>query len=188
MQKRSRNLRLSTTLIAPMLLITLASIAYAAISNSVSVNFILKSGNMDPRITNYWVTEYCGYGYTITLTNSNKTLTITDNLLFSGWKLNLTIEIENNSTMPLTLNYTITYLNGSDWIVINATRLFELTGIEYEDGFYLDSTCQTPIPQDFVFLPSHVVYKKEHLSFNAQDPELQGKDIEFNVTINFYME
>jgi hypothetical protein len=189
MQKRSRNLRLSTALIAPMLLITLASIAYAAISNSVSVNFTLKSGNMDPRITNYWVTEYCGYGYTITLTNSNKTLTVTDNLLFSGWKLNLTIEIENNSTMPLTLNYTITYLNGTDWIVINATRLFELTGIEYEDGFFEDFTCETPIDcEDFVFFPDDVVYKREYLSFNAQDSELQGQDVEFKVTINFYTE
>jgi len=188
MQKRSRNLRLSTALIAPMLLITLATVAYAAISNSVAVTFTLKSGGIDPRITKYWVTEYCGYGCTITLTNSNKTLTITDNLLFAGWKLNLTIEIENDSPARLTLNYTITYFDGTNGIEINATRLFELTGIEYEDGFYLEQTCQTPIPDDFILEPNTKVYKREHLSFNAQDPELQGKYIEFNVTINFYTE
>lgn len=187
-RKRSRNLRFSTALIVPMLFIMFASVAYAAFSDSVTVTFRLKSGDIDPHISDYWVTEYCGYGYIIALTPDNKTFTITDDLLFPGWVLKLLIEIENNSTLDLTMNYTITYLNGTDWIAINTTRLFNLTGIEYEDGFYVDRTCQTPIPEDFVLGPSEVVYKKYHLSFNVQDrSELQGQDFEFHVTINFYV-
>ena len=187
MQKTSRNLRFSTALIAPMLFIILASAAYAAFSDSVAVKFTLKSGTMDPLISNYWITGYCGYGYTIALIDDNKTLTVDDDLLFPGWYLKLLIEIENNSTVPVTLNYTMTYLNGSSWIVINATRLFDLTGIQYEDGFYLDRACQTPMPKTFILEPDGVVYKKEDLSFDVQDrPELQGRDFEFHVTINFY--
>jgi hypothetical protein len=188
MQKTRRKLRLSTALVVPMLLIIFTSGAYAAFSDSVAVTFRLKSGSIDPLISNYWVTEYCGYGYNIALINDNKTLTVTDDLLFPGWYLRLIIEIKNNSTVPLTLNYTITYLNGSSWIDINATRLFDLTGIEYEDGFYLDSSCQTPMSETFILDPDEVVYKKEHLSFNVQDrPELQGRDFEFHVTIGFYV-
>ena len=188
MQKRSRNLRLSTALIAPMLFIMLASVAYATFSNSVAVTFKLKSGDVDPRISNYWVTEYYGYGHTINITPDNKTIKVTDDLLFPGWNLTLIIEIENNSTFDLTLNYTITYLNDTNWIVVNATRLFDLTGIEYEDGFYEDFTCETPIDcEEFVFYPDDKIYKKEYLSFNVQNSELQGQDIEFHVTINFYL-
>jgi len=188
MQKRSRNLRLSTALVAPMLFIMLASVAYAAFSDSVAVTLGLESGVMDPRISDYWVIGYCGYGYNIALINDNKTLTVTDDLLFSGWNLKLLIEIENNSTQRLTLNYTITYLNGSDWIVINSTRLFDLTGIEYLDGFYEDQTCETPIGENFVLEPGNVVYKREYLSFNVQDhSKFQGQDFEFHVTIDFYI-
>ena len=173
-----------------MLFITLFGLGYATVSDSVTTTFRLHSAKVDPKITNYWIIDYYGYGFDITLDEpDNKTLIFTDDLLFPGWYLELLIEIKNDADVAVSLNYTIEYLNGSTWVTTNKTRLLDLFRIIYEDGFYRDQECSDPIIdlQNYTLGSGDVVYKKEDLYFDAQDyPELQDKEFEFRVRIEFW--
>ena len=170
-----------------MLFITLSGLGYATVSDNVTATFRLHSAKVDPKITNYWIIDYYGYGFDITLDEpDNKTLIFTDELLFPGWHLNLLIEITNDADVAVNLNYTIEYLNGSDWITTDKEGLLDLFRIIYEDGFYLDQDCNNPIPQNYTLGIGEVVYKKEYLYFDAQDyPELQDQEFVFHVIIEF---
>jgi len=172
-----------------MLFITLSCLGYATVSEDVTATFSLHSANVDPKITNYWIIDYNGHGFDITLDEpNNKTLMFTDDLLFPGWYLNLTIEITNDANVEwVSLNYTIEYLNGSNWITTDKEGLLDLFRIKYEDGFYHDRDCTDPIdPQTYTLGIGEVLYKREDLYFDAQEcHELQDQEFIFRVIIEF---
>lgn len=193
--------RLIALVIVPMLLILLSSVAYASFSNSMTTRgrgkghaWGLKKKGLDPIITNYWVIEYCGYGYDITVSDDNLTLTFTDDLVFPGWYLKLVVELNNTGTVNVTLNSQIEYLDGSVWKATDEAGLLSMFNMTFEDGFYTgpggDSTWFTtddvPIPSDFVLEVGEVVYEREYLFFDGQEyPQHQDQEYEFRVVVSF---
>ena len=193
--------RLIAVLVVPMLLILMSSVAYASFSNSMTTRghgrghgWGLKKKGIDPIITNYWVIEYCGYGFDITVSSDNLTLNFNDDLVFPGWYVKLVIELNNTGAVNVTLASQLEYWDGSQWKTTDEAGLLSMFRIIYEDGFYLgpgsDSTWFTnqdiPTPPDFVLEVGEVVFKREYLFFDGQDyPELQDQEFEFRVVISF---
>lgn len=193
--------RLIAVLVVPMLLILMSSVAYASFSNSMTARgrgrghgWGLKKKGIDPIITNYWVIEYCGYGFDITVSSDNFTLNFNDDLVFPGWYIKLVIELNNTGAVNVTLHSQLEYWDGSKWKATDEAGLLSMFRIIYEDGFYLgpgsDSTWFTvqdiPAPLDFVLEVGEVVYTREYLFFDGQDyPELQDQELEFRVVISF---
>ncbi|MDH5734133.1 MAG: hypothetical protein OEY88_10205 [Candidatus Bathyarchaeota archaeon] len=201
MRKDTQIGRLIAVLVVPMILILMSSVAYASFSNSMTVRghgrghgWGLEKKGIDPIITNYWVIEYCGYGFDITVSSDNLTLTFNDDLVFPGWYIKLVIELNNTGAVNVILASQLEYWDGSNWKTTDEAGLLSMFRIIYEDGFYLgpgsDSTWFTnqdiPIPLDFVLEVDEVVYKREYLFFDGQDyPELQDQEFEFRVVISF---
>lgn len=193
--------RLIAVLVVPMLLILMSSVAYASFSNSMTARgngrghgWGLKKKGIDPIITNYWVIEYCGYGFDINVSSDNLTLTFNDDLVFPGWYIKLVIELNNTGAVNVTLHSQLEYLDGSEWKATDEAGLLSMFNMTFEDGFYLgpgsDSTWFTnqdiPTPPGFVLEVGEVVYEREYLSFVGQDYSgFQDQEFEFRVVISF---
>jgi hypothetical protein len=192
---------MTALVIAPMLLILFSSVAYAGYSDSITTLGPEKGKGwgrvkkgLDPIISNYWVIEYCGYGYDITVSDDNLTLNFADDLVFPGWYMKLVVELDNTGTVNVTLNSQLEYWDGSNWQATDEAGLLSVFRLVFEDGFYVgpgsDSTWFTsddePIPSDFVHEVGEVVYERDYLFFDGQDyPELQDQEFEFRVVISF---
>ena len=193
--------RVIVLIMVPMLLILLSSVAYACFSDSMTARgrgrghgWGLRKKAVDPIISNYWIIEYCGYGFDITVSNDNLTLTFVDDLVFPGWYVKLVVELNNTGTVDVTLSSQLEYWDGSQWKATDEAGLLSMFRIVFEDGFYLgpgdDSTWFTdqdiPVPADFVLESGEVVYEREYLFFDGQDyPELQDQEFQFRVVVSF---
>jgi len=201
MRKHVQRRRLIALVIVPMLLILLSSVAYASFSDSMTTRghgkghgWGRQKKGLDPIISDYWVIEYCGYGYDITVSDDNLTLTFTDDLVFPGWYIKLVVELDNTGAVNVTLNSQLEYWDGSKWQATDEAGLLGMFRMVFEDGFYLgpgsDLTWFTsddvPIPSDFVHEVGELVYEREYLYFDGQDyPELQDQEFEFRVVVSF---
>jgi len=201
MRKHIQRRRLIALVIVPMLLILLSSVAYASFSDTMSARgqgkghgWGRQKKGLDPIITNYWVIEYCGYGYDITVSADNLTFTFTDDLVFPGWYVKLVVELNNTGAVNVTLNSQLEYWDGSNWQATDEAGLLSMFNMTFEDGFYVgpgsDSTWFTSddvsVPSDFVLEVGEVVYEREYLYFDGQEyPHHQDQEYEFRVVISF---
>ena len=195
------NGRLLFALLVPILLITLSSFGYAVYQGNLNTIATFTSGTEDISITDCTVISYNGFTIPPKLDYNDTQTTFEDDLLYPGWELKLLTEITNTGTVKVTLSTQIYYSwDGITWTPTDANGLLTQFRINYTNGFYNETGpdgewftdddvewdgrngdyCLWPDP------PSKVVYKLEHLIFDAQDfqEELQDKTFYIKVDVN----
>jgi len=197
--------RVTTVLLVPMLLITIASVGYAALilTDKVFVGANLSNANYCIEITDCTEEYYNGYAGSSRLYRDNRKVIFNDGSIFPGWELVLVTKIHNKIDSWLAnFTYIISYSEdeGVTWIKCNETELYNLFGINYTDGFYLGpgpdgiwdtpehpSNDDVPLPETYYMYPCNSTYKKEHLIFDPNDPnlleQLEDKWIMIKITI-----
>jgi len=158
------------------------------------------SGTEDISITNCIVISYNGFTIPPKLDWDDTSIIFEDDLLYPGWELKLLTEITNTGTVKVMLSTQIYYSwDGIDWTPTDANVLFTQFQFKYANGFYEDpgpdrewftndDTEWTGREGDYRLWPdppSKVVYKEEHLIFDAQDfPERQDQFFYIKVDVN----
>jgi hypothetical protein len=178
---------------------TLSIFGYASYPGKFSAAANSSSGPEDISITDCIVISYNGFIIPPKISWDDTDVVFDDDLLYPGWELKLLTEITNIGPMPVRIWSEIMYWDGTSWIPIGEGDLLTLFRLDYTSGFYNDTgpdgewftdddTPWTGREGDYRLWPDppySKVYKKEHLTFDAQDnPELQDEFFTFKVDVN----
>lgn len=159
------------------------------------------NGDEDISITDCTVISYNGFTIPPKLDYDDTNITFQDDLLFPGWELKLLTEITNTGEVRVMLTTQIYYSwDETTWTPTDANGLLTQFQINYTNGLYEDPgpdgewftgddiewTGRDGLLRLWPDPPSNLVYKEEHLIFEAQDfqEELQDKAFYIKVDIS----
>lgn len=157
-----------------MLLITIASLGYAALNDSVDTIVDLQNAEYAIEITDCRVEAYNGLCYQLFWDEHG--VSFNDSNIFPGWELVINITIHNIADL-CQLNYTIYYWDGTAWIDTDEAELLSLFRIKYETKFY-NATSGPDFGAEIQGNPvldfCESVFKVEHLEFVASTDEFEN--------------